>query len=79
MFKESEKYYKNALKINPEYAEAYFNYGNLLITMGKHEVAIKQFEKAVEVAPNFEAARSNLTATREELNRNKKEIAKRKE
>jgi len=75
MFDKSEEYYKKALKINPEYAEAYFNYGNLLITLGKHEEAIKQFEKALEIAPNFEAARSNLNATKQELDRNKLEVA----
>ena len=43
--------YHNALLINPDYAEAYFNLGNSLILEGLIEEAEKAFVKAAELQP----------------------------
>ena len=43
--------YRNALLINPDYAEAHFNMGNSLILQGSIEEAERAFEKAAQLQP----------------------------
>lgn len=49
--KKSLDAYHNALLINPDYAEAYFNLGNLLFHQGLLEEAEKAFAKASKIQP----------------------------
>ncbi len=48
-YPEAEKEYRAAIKINPDYAEAYGNLGFLYIEMGKKEEAKKELQKAKEL------------------------------
>lgn len=43
----AEEYLRNAIRKNPDYAEAHNNLGNLLSLQGKGEEAIREYEKAV--------------------------------
>lgn len=47
----AENEYKEALKINPGYANAYQWYASLLLMMGKFEEAIKMIKRAKELDP----------------------------
>ena len=38
----------------------YFNYANLLVEMGELDQAKAMYEKALEIAPDLEAAREEL-------------------
>jgi protein O-mannosyl-transferase len=49
-----------ALRLNPTYAPAQSNYGNILLASGKPEEAIKYFQQAVSLAPDFTEAQNNL-------------------
>ena len=49
--KKSSDAYHNALLINPDYAEAYFNIGNSLFHQGLFEEAEKAFAKAAKLQP----------------------------
>lgn len=50
-WQEAEKEYKEALKINPGYANAYQWYASLLLMMGKFDEAIKMIKRAKELDP----------------------------
>ena len=47
------KSYKEALKIKPDYAEAYSNMGNALKDKGDSEAAIESYKKALKIKPDY--------------------------
>jgi len=51
--------FNNAIKIDPEYEEAYNNRGISYAELGKHENAIEDFTKAIEIDPEFAEAYIN--------------------
>jgi len=53
--------YSKALRIKPDYAEAYGNLGNALIALGKHEQAIASYTKALQINPDYAEAHNNLS------------------
>ena len=59
-FDESILSFNHALKINPNYAEAYSNLGIALNELGKFEEAILNHRKAIKINPNYAEAYSNL-------------------
>jgi len=48
---DAEKGYLRAIQLNPNYATAHQWYGGLLSTLGRHQQAIEEAEKAMELAP----------------------------
>ena len=58
--------FKKALKLKPDYAEAYNNLGIVLKDLGDLEAAIINYEKAIEIKPNYaEAYNSKGVALKE--------------
>lgn len=51
-FSEAEKYYKEALKIEPEFVIALLGLGKTYLSMGEVRKAADYFEQAVKVAPD---------------------------
>ena len=51
--------YQKAIRINPNYALAYFNLGLLNSQRGNFNDALKQFGKAIEIDPLFAEAYRN--------------------
>jgi tetratricopeptide (TPR) repeat protein len=51
--------YSKALQINPEYADACFNRGNILLQWGELQAALYDFGKAIELRPDSAAFRIN--------------------
>lgn len=49
---ESGEFFENALKIDPNLAEAHFNLALVLHKTNKHGEAAKHFKKAAKLAPN---------------------------
>ncbi|HEV2339166.1 MAG TPA: tetratricopeptide repeat protein [Patescibacteria group bacterium] len=45
--------YDEAIKIFPENKLAYFNIGNVSITIDEHEAALEAFEKAIQIDPQY--------------------------
>jgi len=45
-----------AIEINPNHAEAWYGKGVALGKLGKHEEALKCYEKAIEINPNHAKA-----------------------
>jgi tetratricopeptide (TPR) repeat protein len=50
---ESEARVLRSLELNPSNAEAYVTYGNILLSRGKTDEALKQYEKAAELKPQM--------------------------
>jgi protein O-mannosyl-transferase len=57
---EALRHFREAVRINPEYAEALNNLGAALAASGRRNEAIANFEKALQIAPNNPEAHSNL-------------------
>jgi len=57
-------HYQKALDSNPDDADYHHNLGALLAGCGRHDEAIAHFKKAVEIRPDYDAARRSLEAAR---------------
>ncbi|WP_413167413.1 tetratricopeptide repeat protein [Capilliphycus salinus ALCB114379] len=53
---ESLELYQQALRIKPDFADAYYNQGHLLWTQGKLEAAIESYQQALKFQPSFAQA-----------------------
>jgi predicted TPR repeat methyltransferase len=54
------KSYQQALKIKPDYADAYSNMGNALKEKGDLDAAIDSYKKALKINPNYADAFNNM-------------------
>ena len=52
--------YKKAIKIQPDYAEAYFNMGSVFQEKGNLEKAIKSYNRALAIQPDYYEALYNI-------------------
>ncbi|MBC7101588.1 tetratricopeptide repeat protein [Methanothermobacter sp. KEPCO-1] len=66
-YQKALKYYDKALKINPEYAEAWNNKGIILKELKKYKKALKCYNKALEINPELIEAWNNKGTTLQEL------------
>ncbi|MEI0446106.1 tetratricopeptide repeat protein, partial [Brachyspira intermedia] len=55
-----------AIKLNPDYADAYNNRGLTKENLGLYEDALKDYKKALKLDPNNECARENVKRIKEE-------------
>lgn len=60
LFNDAIKEYKEALKLKKDYLEAHNNLGNVYRANGMDKLAREEYNKALEIDPNCEAARLNL-------------------
>ena len=61
-FKESEKYFQRALKLDSKYAAAYNNLGAAYYEQKKYGKAIKEYERAIKLEPTSASYYSNIGA-----------------
>jgi serine/threonine-protein kinase len=47
------QYYQNALRINTEAPEAYFNLGYIYLSQGAYDTARKNYESCLALSPSF--------------------------
>ena len=52
--------YKQALKIKPDYSEAYYNMGNAQKEKGELDTAMDSYKQAIKIKPNYTEAHTNL-------------------
>ncbi len=53
--------YRNAVRLDPSYAEAHHNLGNALRAMGQKNEALASFAKAIQLRPGYAEAHRNLS------------------
>jgi tetratricopeptide (TPR) repeat protein len=61
-FDEAILHFTEALRINPEYAKAHYNWGLALANQSKHKEAIPHFTKALRLNPEDSKSHNNLGA-----------------
>jgi tetratricopeptide (TPR) repeat protein len=66
---EAEATYRKAIELNPSYATAYSNFGNLLVDLNRYEEAEAAYRKAIELNPSDANAYSNFGNLLVDLNR----------
>ena len=59
-FDEAIEAYKKAISLKPDYADAYYNMGNVLKTQGNLDEAIKTYQRALSIKPNMPEAYYNM-------------------
>ena len=59
-YEEAISTYKKALKLKPDYAEAYNNLGNIFNKIGKNEESILNYREAIKLKPDYTDAYYNL-------------------
>jgi tetratricopeptide (TPR) repeat protein len=57
---EAMVHYEEAIRLQPDYAEAYYNRGNVLYAKGRIDEAIADFEKTLQIQPNDADAHTGL-------------------
>jgi tetratricopeptide (TPR) repeat protein len=60
MWKKEVSEYKEALRIDPNFAEAHFNLGVAYQEKGNHKEAIAEYQKTLQIYPNYLEAHNNL-------------------
>ena len=58
-YEKAVEHYAEALRLNPQLAEAYNNRGNVYNSMGEHDCAITDFNKAIQLKPDYADAYNN--------------------
>jgi tetratricopeptide (TPR) repeat protein len=61
--------YKQALKVDPDYAEAHYNMGIVLQEKGELDAAIDSYEQALKIKPDYAEAWSNGAEALEKWNK----------
>ncbi|MCY4612177.1 MAG: tetratricopeptide repeat protein [Nitrospira sp.] len=61
--------YSKAIRLNPKYADAYYNRGLAKVELGQYQDAITDYEKAIRLKPNDLSAYYNLSKTKQLLDR----------
>jgi len=66
-YKGALKDYKKAIKINPQYSDAFNNRGNVKLDLNLYKEAIKDYTKAIEFSPQYGDAYYNRGLAKENL------------
>ncbi len=61
--------YEEAIRIDSRNADAYLNLANCLVEMKKTQKAVDYYKKALEIRPNFEAAKQGLAKAQSDSSR----------
>jgi len=67
-FAEAEKELRTALRLEPDYVDALYNLGNVLISLSKPDEAMSFFDATLKLNPSHAKALINLTIVLERLN-----------
>ena len=73
--KSSISAYTEAIRLKPDYAEAYNNRGNVKAALGRHEEAIADYNEAIRLKPDLALAYNNRGTAKGPLGRHEEAIA----
>jgi protein O-GlcNAc transferase len=74
-FDEAITYYRRALALDPDYVEALYNHGNILLRLKRCDEALTSYNRALAIAPEFVEAIHNRGNTLFELGHYEEAIA----
>lgn len=57
--KKAIEYLNNAIKLKPDYADAYYDRGVAYVSLGQHKLAIEDFSHVIKLQPNSANAYNN--------------------
>lgn len=60
LFKDAENYFKEAIRLDPTYGEAYANLGALYAKFKQYDKAIELYQEAIRHKPKYAGAYTNL-------------------
>ena len=66
---EAIRHYEQALRLNPDFADAHINLGNALIQSGRIQEAIGHYEQALRIRPDFFKAHNDFGVALDRLGR----------
>jgi Flp pilus assembly protein TadD len=64
---EAVEQYQQALRLDPNIAEAHNNLGLVLFALGREEEGVREFSTAVRLKPDLAVARDNLRRAQETM------------
>ena len=70
----AERHYRSAIQIDPRYALAYFDLGNVLDETGRVEEAINTYKTAIQLAPTYADAHYNIALAYEKIREPRKAL-----
>ena len=70
----AEKHYRRAIEVDPRYALAYFDLGNVLDETGRVAEAIQTYSTALQLAPTYADAHYNLALAYEKIKEPRKAL-----
>lgn len=73
-FKDAEIYFKKAIELNPNYAEAYANLGALYAKFKQYDKAIALYQKCIKLKPTYAGAYTNLGNALNKIKRHEEAI-----
>ena len=59
-YKDAELHFREAIELNPKYAEAYANLGALYAKFKEYDKAIKLYQECIKIKPTYAGAYTNL-------------------
>jgi len=68
------EYLNEAIKLKPDYAEAYNNRGNVYGDLGQHKQAIEDYNEAIRLKPDYAMAYNNRGVTYRDFGQNQRAI-----
>jgi len=68
------EYLNEAIKLKPDYAEAYNNRGNVYGDLGQHQQAIEDYNEAIRLKPDYAMAYNNRGVDYRDLGQNQRAI-----
>ena len=71
---QAEQHYRRAIEVDPRYALAYFDLGNVLDETGRVVEAIQTYQAALHLAPTYADAHYNLALAYEKIKEPRKAL-----
>ncbi|MBU1659389.1 tetratricopeptide repeat protein [bacterium] len=65
-FISAKMHLQDSIELNNQNPITYYNYGNLLVDMKKNEEALRMYEKALEINPDFSEAKEEMEKIKKE-------------
>jgi tetratricopeptide (TPR) repeat protein len=73
-WKDAERYYRQALEADPDYALAHFDLANLYDERGDRDQALEHYQAALRVSPHYADAHYNLALLYQSANQPMKAV-----